>query len=133
VVALALAATMAGCGGDRYATDPAPVPTVTVGAVVTARQVTVSPARLRAGPIELLASNQTTTSQRVQLRSVRLAAGGTPLAQSTGPINPGGTTPLKAELGPGTYVVSVRSSEIEPATIVVAPAKAGDADRLLQP
>ena len=66
---LALAACAGGCGGDDFANDARATPATSVGAVVTVKGVTVSPARLRAGTIELLASNQTRTSQRVQLRS----------------------------------------------------------------
>ena len=55
------------------------------------------------------------------------------LSQSTGPINPGGTASLKADLAPGTYAVAARSSSLAPATLVVTPAPAGDADHLLQP
>ena len=132
-VALALAAGAGGCGADDYANDPPAPSAVTIGAVVTAKGVSVSPARLRAGTIELLASNQTRRSRRVQLRSVRLASGGTPLAQSTGPINPGGTASLKADLDVGTYVVSASSLAGPPATIVVAAARSGGSDRLLQP
>ena len=132
-IALALALGVGGCGGDQYANDERAPTAVSVGAVVTAKGVTVAPARLHAGTVELLASNQTATSQRVQLRSVRLTDGGEALSQSTGPINPGGTASLKAELAPGTYVVSARASSLAAATLVVTPAAAGDADHLLQP
>jgi hypothetical protein len=132
-VVLAFGLALAGCGGDDFANDPPPPPATAVGAVVTVKSVTVSPARFGAGTIELLASNQTATSQRVQLRSVRLTGGGAALAQSTGPINPGGTATLKAQLREGIYVVSVRTRAIEPATIAVgAPGTVGP-DRLLQP
>jgi hypothetical protein len=124
---------VAGCGGEDFANDERPASTITVAAVVTVKDVTVSPARFGAGTIELLASNQTATSQRVELRSVRLEGGGARLAQSTGPINPGGAASLKADLAEGTYVVSASSSAIEPATIVVGSARAGGSDRLLQP
>lgn len=133
VVALALVPAIGGCGGDDFANDKRAATAVTVGAVVTVKGVTVSPARLGAGTVELLASNQTRASQRVQLRSVRLPGGGPRLAQSTGPINPGGTASLKADLGQGTYVVSVRSSAIEAATLVVGPPRATGSDQLLQP
>ncbi len=132
-VALALMGALGGCGGDDFANDERPPPSITVSAVVTVRSVTVAPARFGAGTIELLASNQTARSQRVQLRSVRLTRGGTRLAQSTGPVNPGGAATLKADLDPGIYVVSVRSSAIEPATIVVGSPRPGGSDRLLQP
>jgi hypothetical protein len=132
-IALVLVLSVAGCGGGRYANDERPPPARSVGAVVTAKGVTVAPAHFEAGPVELLASNQTATSQRVQLRSVRLTEGGEALSQSTGPINPGGTASLTADLAAGTYVVSASASSLAPAAIVVTPARARDADRLLQP
>ncbi len=134
VVALALMAAVAGCGDDDdFANDPRSPTAITVSAVVTVKGVTVSPARFGAGAVELLASNQTATSQRVRLRSVRLAGGGPRLSQATGPINPGGTASLKADLGQGTYVVSARGSAVRAATIVVGPARPSGSDRLLQP
>ncbi len=131
-VAIALVTAVAGCGDD-FANDPRAAAESAVSAVVTVKGVTVSPPRLRAGAIELIASNQTTKSQRVQLRSVRLANGAAPLAQSTGPINPGGSASLKADLDEGTYVVSASGTDLEPASIIVAPARDSDSDRLLQP
>jgi hypothetical protein len=131
-IALVLVLSAGGCGGDQYANDQRARAARSVGAVVTAKGVTASPARLPAGLVELLASNQTATSQRVQLRSVRLTDGGDALSQSTGPINPGGTASLKADLAPGTYVVSARASPLPSATIVVTPA-AGGGDHLLAP
>jgi hypothetical protein len=133
VVALALVPAIGACGGEDFANDERPATAITVAAAITLKHVSVAPARFGAGTIELLASNQTATSQRVQLRSVRLARGGARLAQSTGPINPGGAASLKADLGEGLYVVSASSSAIEPATIVVGPRRAGGSDRLLQP
>jgi hypothetical protein len=133
VVALALAAIAGGCGGDGFANDARPAPRTSVGAVVTVKGVTTSPSRLTAGTVELVASNQVRTSQRVQLRSQGLADGARPLAQSTGPINPGGTASLTADLAEGTYVVSASDAEIAPATIVVEAARASGSDRLLQP
>ncbi len=133
MVALALVPALGGCGGDDFANDRRAAPAITVGAVVTVKGVTVSPARVGAGMVELLASNQTSRSQRVQLRSVRLPRGATRLAQSTGPINPGGAASLKADLAEGTYVVSVRSSAIAAATLVVGSPRSSGSDRLLQP
>jgi hypothetical protein len=101
-----------------------------VSAAISAARVTVSPARFGAGSIELIASNQTTTSQRVTLRS---QGGSDPLEQSTGPINPGDTASLTADLSQGRYVLSARSSAIDPAQIVVGAARANGADGLLQP
>ena len=91
-----------------------------ISAVITPRGVSVSPSRVGAGLIELRASNQTSRSQRVQLRSQRLASGGRPLAQTTGPISPGGVATLKAGVDEGTYTVTTRSAGAGPASLVVA-------------
>lgn len=133
---LALTATLvaAGCGGDdEFANDPRPATAITIGAVITDKRVTATPSHVGAGTIELLVSNQTSTSQRLQLRSEHLARGGRTLAQSTGPINPGGTATLKAAVDEGTYVVSARSAKIEPAELRAGPPRASAQDRLLQP
>jgi len=131
--ALAVSLVAAGCGDDDFANEPrAPAP-ITVSAVIAPRAVAVSPQRFGAGPIRLLASNQTQTSQRLQLRSRRVAPGGRALVQTTGPINPGGTATLDADVDAGTYVVSVRSSPISPAQLVVTRARGSAQDRLLQP
>jgi hypothetical protein len=132
VVALGLAA--AGCGGDDdFANDPRPAAPITVSAAILPARVTVSPARFGAGAIELIASNQTQTSQRVTLRSTGRTSQADELVQSTGPINPGDTASLKADLVTGSYVLTARSAAIDPARIVVGTARAGGADSLLQP
>jgi hypothetical protein len=128
---VALAFGVAGCGGgDDFANDPPAAAPVTVSAAISSLRVTVSPARLGAGTIELIASNQTTTSQRVTLRSQGAAA---KLEQSTGPINPGDTASLTADLTAGRYLVTARSPAIDPARIVVGAPSSGSADGLLQP
>jgi hypothetical protein len=129
-VAVALAGAAAGCGED-FANAPGPPPQITVSAVISPAGVSVSPSRLRAGTIELIASNQTATSQRLTVQSTR--GGGRRLRQATGPINPGDTASLKATLAAGSYLVSAGSPAIEPTTIVVSEPRTGNRDRLLQP
>jgi hypothetical protein len=132
VVVLAFGAV--GCGDDDdFANAPRPPLEITVGATIAPKRVSVSPARIGAGPIELLVSNQTTTSQRLTLQSETLTSGGRELKQSTGPINPGDTASLKANLDPGTYTVSVEDDGIAPARIDVGPRRPSGQDRLLQP
>jgi hypothetical protein len=131
---LALGAMLAGgCGDDEFANDRRPASSITIGAVITPKRVTATPSRFGAGAIELVVSNQTATSQRLQLRSERLARGGRPLAQTTGPINPGGTATLNVTVDEGRYVVSARSPRIEPAALAVGPPRESAQDRLLQP
>lgn len=131
---LALALAAAGCGGnDDFANDPRPAAPITLSAAISPARVTVSPSRFGAGPIELIASNQTQTSQRVTLRSTGRASQADELEQSTGPINPGDTASLRADLVKGSYLVTARAAAIDPATIVVGPARESAADSLLQP
>ena len=53
---------------------------------------------LAVGAVAQILDNETATSQRVRLRSDRLSSGGSTLAQSTGPISPGGVATLKADV-----------------------------------
>jgi hypothetical protein len=126
---------LAGCGGGDggFANDPRPPAAITVSAAILPERVTVSPSHVGAGTVELIASNQTSTSQRVTLRSRGRTGGGAPLEQSTGPINPGDTASLKADLSAGRYLVTVRSGAVAPATIVVGPPRGNAGDGLLQP
>ncbi len=129
-VVVAMGFGLAGCGDDDdFANERRPGAAITISAAILPARVTVSPARLGAGTIELIASNQTAKSQRVTLRS---RGGSDDLEQTTGPINPGGTASLKAELSEGSYVVSALSPAIDPAQLVVGATRDG-ADRLLQP
>jgi hypothetical protein len=132
-VAVALAFGVGGCGDDEFANDArAPSPLI-LSASITPTDVTVSPARLGAGAIELIASNLTTRSQRLTLRSQSPTGGADPLQQRTGPINPGDTASLTADLAPGTYRVTTGSAAIAPATIRVGAARRSAQDQLVQP
>lgn len=133
VVVLAVALGGCGGGGGDFANEPRPAAPITVSAAISPARVTVSPARFGAGTIELIASNQTATSQRVILRSRARGGDGAQLRQSTGPINPGDTASLTADLSAGSYLVSARSPAIDAATIVVGAPRASARDRLLQP
>ena len=133
VFALASTLAFSGCGAQQAADRPSRAPSITVSATISARAVTVSPAHFAARTIELLISNQTATSRQLVLRSARLAGGGEPLAQTSGPINPGGTISLQAALGAGDYVASIRGSTITPAAITVGPAGSDPQDDLLAP
>ncbi|HEY1538569.1 MAG TPA: hypothetical protein VGF63_04155 [Solirubrobacteraceae bacterium] len=123
-----LTALAGGCGnGEMPDADRQPA-TITVSATIAPKGVTVSPSRIGAGAITLLASNQTPRSQRLELRSARLPAGGHMLVQDTGPINPGATAFLKADVRAGSYVVSARGSTIATATLGVGPTRSAQDD-----
>jgi len=134
VLVLAWALAAAGCGeGDRQANGGDLRAEITVSTTIGPRGVSASPQRFGAGTIELLASNQTSTSRRVELRSRRLAAGGAAVVQSTGPIPPGAAASLKADLGEGLYIVSAPGSGLDPAGLIVGPERDRALDRLLAP
>jgi hypothetical protein len=134
-VAAVIALLAAGCGDETRSDDgDRRQAAITISVVIAPSGVSTSPRRrFSAGTIELLASNQTATSRSLELRSRRLAAGGSSLVQRTGPIPPGGTTTLTAAVDEGTYRVSAPGSGIAPSQIVIGPPRANAIDRLLQP
>lgn len=134
-VAVVVALGLAGCGDDDdFANEERAPVRIVLSAAITPSNVTVSPSRLGAGTIELIASNLTARSQRLTLSSQALgSAGATPLRQRTGPINPGDTASLTADLRPGIYRLTTGSPAISPATIRVGPPRESANDTLLQP
>ena len=133
-VAVAVALALGGCGADdEFANDEREPAPITLSAAITRSNVTVSPSRVGAGSIELVTSNLTSMSQRLTLSSRTLSDGGEPLKQRTGPINPGDTASLTADLAEGTYRVTTRSTAIAPATVRVGPERPSAKDELLQP
>lgn len=131
---VSFAVLISGCGGDDdFANSPRRPTPISVAATIAPSRVSVSPSRFGAGPIELLASNQTTSSQRLTLRSAAAAADSEPLQQSTGPINPGDTASLSADLAPGSYTVSVGAGAIAPARIEAGAPRPSGQDRRMQP
>ena len=133
LLALALGAAVAGCGedGDEYDnTARAPAPVV-VTAAITDRGVSVSPERLGAGPVELIATNLTGQAHELQFETDEIGGTGGGIQQSTGPINPGDTARLQADLATGAYEVSVDGER--PASLRVGAPRPSAQDRLLQP
>ena len=132
---IAVVALLAGgCGDDdEFANRERAPATITLSAAITPRDITVSPSRTGAGTVELITSNLTSISQQITLRSETLSAGTSPLEQRTGPINPGDTASLTADLVQGTYRVTTRKGRRPSATIRVGPTRSGSSDQLLQP
>ena len=133
--ALALAATgavtlLAGCGsGAHYANAPRPAELLNLTAAIANGKVVVSPIRFGAGPISFTVANETRSSQQMTIAS---SDGSNTLLQ-TGPINPGNTASVKANIVPGTYSVSTQDSTIQAATILVGPQRPSTQNTLLEP
>ena len=131
---LAGAATMvgvlvvSGCGSERkaYKNDPRPPAPINVAAYVSPDRISISPSSFGAGPIVVIVTNQSDTSQEVTLDGSRVE-------QSTGPINPGDTGEIKVFVHQGTYTLHTSSGLISPATMVVSEERESAQNEVLQP
>jgi hypothetical protein len=128
------AAFAAACGDeDDYANEPRPPAPIVVSAAVTDSAVSVSPREFGAGPVNLIATNQTEKAQEITLETDEIGGTEPGIQQRTGPINPGDTATLKADLRPGTYRIAVDGDEIKAAALEVGDARPSAQNELLQP
>lgn len=135
VVAVGAAMLIAGCGAsDDYANDERPAAPINLSVSVTDDRVAISPARVGAGPVVLIVSNQSGSSRDVRLSPPEGSSSACVDADaSSGPINPSGTARLQLDLVEGDCVVSVRGRDVRPARLSVgAPRETAQAE-LLQP
>ncbi len=101
-----LLVALAGCGTQgKYANQDRPPAPIVVTAAITPTGVSVSPTKFGAGPINLVVTNQTETSQRLTL--AQEVNGQSAPQEQTGPINPHDTASLQANVDQGTYAVRV--------------------------
>lgn len=100
---IAASVGLAGCGSTAHFADKSrPATPVSLSVYVNDRQVSVSPASVGAGPVIFVVSNGAAQTELVTIRP--LSGGGS--AASTGPINPGTSAQVQADLGTGSYTVS---------------------------
>ena len=109
------AAFVAGCGDEDFKNEPRPPVPIGLSGVIQTDRVTVSPARVGAGPIVITISNQTQRRRTITLE-------GETLVTRQGPIEPGDTATIQRTLAPGSYEVRAGSPtavrrEIEPAVL----------------
>ena len=133
--AILFAVPVAGCGGDDedYANDPRPPAPITISARIGDDRVSVSPREFGAGPITLIVSNQTEKAQELTLETDEIGGDAPGIEQSSGPINPGDTASLKADLRTGTYRVGVDGDGIKGVTLSVGDERPSAQSELLQP
>jgi hypothetical protein len=131
---LALAGLIAsGCGSQSdYKNDLRPAAPINVTAEISDRGVSVSPTRFGAGPIVLIVTNQSTSSQAVTLEDEQDVSG-KGLTQSIPAINPGDTGQIKADVTEGTYRVRVGNEAIPSATLFVGTKRRSAQNDVLQP
>ena len=119
-----------GCGGGSDFQDkPRPAATVQLSGVITSSKVTVSPARIGAGPVVILVSNQTKRSHTLTLDGANIAP------VRVGPINPLDTAEIQQTLQPGSYTVKAGSEEavakeIAPAHLTIGKARPSSNDQV---
>jgi hypothetical protein len=130
--ALAVAASVSGCGTDNvsYKNDPRPPSPINVTAAITDSQIKVSPRRFGAGPIVLIISNQSSDAQSVTFET---GGGESGIRQTTSAINPAGTAQLQIEVDQGTYELSVEDRRIRPASMRVGKPRPSSQNDLLEP
>ena len=135
LTAIGVSLPLSGCGGDEadYANDPRPPAPITVSARIGDDRVSVSPAEFGAGPVTLIVSNQTSEAQELTLETDEIGGDAPGIEQNSGPINPGDTASLKADLRSGTYSIGVDGDGIEGASLDVGDERESAQNELLQP
>ncbi len=135
VALLAGAVVIGGCGDDNdYKNEPRPPSPINVTAFVGAKRVSVSPNAFGAGPIVVIVTNQSNSSQDVTFQTSTAGSGGkNDVTQSTGPINPGDTGQIKLDVVQGKYQVKTGDGAISPASVSVGPERASAQNDVLQP
>jgi hypothetical protein len=135
--ALTAAVALGGCGDadHTYANTARPASPIVISASIDDKTVEVSPKKFGAGPITLIISNQSTSSQRVTLETDQAPgdAGPGEKAIETGPINPRETASVKGEVKQGTYALRVGGDGVHAARIVVGEPRTSAQNDLLQP
>jgi hypothetical protein len=135
--ALSAAFVLASCGDadHKYANAERPPTPIVVSASIDDQAVHVSPKHLGAGPITLIISNESTSSQQVTLETDDQPGESGPgeKAIETGPINPRETASVKGEVKQGTYALRVGGDGVRATRLVVGKQRPTSQNDLLQP
>jgi hypothetical protein len=128
---LAAGLVVAGCGGEDFANNPRPPVPVELTGVIQPDAVTVSPARIGAGPVLITMSNQTRTP-------ITTTLDGTSVRDRVGPVPPLDTATIQRTLEPGRYEVQAGSDvalprEIRPAELEIGRERRSSSSDLLLP
>jgi hypothetical protein len=125
---LLLLLVAAGCGAsaERKSNLRPPAP-INISVVIGQDGVTASPARFGAGPIMVIASNQSTAQQRLTLDGPRIK-------RSVGPIPPAETGSIQVTVQPGAYSLAADGGGgLKPAKLTVGPKRPSSQNQLLLP
>src|SRR3954467_10935246 len=108
---------LAGCGGEDFKNEARAPIRLELSGVIQDDEVTVSPAKLGAGPVAITISNQTDSPHSLTLQGASKAA-------PAGTVAPGDTATIQKTLEPGSYEVKAGSEkavtkEIRPAVLQI--------------
>jgi hypothetical protein len=130
-LAVAAAAAFAGCGDEDFKNEARAPVRIALTGVIQDDEVTVSPAKVGAGPVEITISNQTKMKRTITLE-------GESITEQGGPVQPGATVTLQKTLAPGSYEVRAGSEravrrEIRPAILEIGAERENSNNELLLP
>jgi hypothetical protein len=122
---------VAGCGEEDFKNDPRPPVPVELTGVIHDDAVTVSPAKVGAGQVSIVISNQTDGAKTITLE-------GDSITEQVGPVEPLATGQITRTLAAGTYEVRAGSrralpKEIAPATLTIDGEREDSSGDLLLP
>ena len=122
---------LAGCGGEDFENEARAPIRLELSGVIQDDEVSVSPAKLGAGPVAITISNQTDTPHSITLE-------GSSTVDRAGPVQPGDTTTIQKTLEPGSYEVKAGSEkavkqEIRPAVLQISKSRKNSNNDVLLP
>lgn len=121
---------VAGCGESQtFANKARPPVILNITAEITESGVLVSPAKIGAGPVHLVVTNQSDSSRELTLDSQSGNAG--EKNARSGPINPQGTAEVNVNLAEGDYRIG--ASGTQAATLTVGPSRPSGQNEVLEP
>ena len=131
-IGLAIAAALVGgCGDDDFKNEARSPIRLALTGVIKDDKVTVSPAKVGAGPVQITISNQTDSVRTITLE-------GESIREREGPVEPGDTATIQKTLEPGSYEVRAGSEkavrkEIQPAVLEIGKKRKNSNNDLLLP
>jgi hypothetical protein len=134
----ALIVSACGSAGGKSASLSRPPNPINLTVYVNDSKVSVSPAKVGAGPITFIVTNQASHAE-----ALAISMDGSTLA-STAPINPQGTTQVSVDFKPGKYTIATgaqgrndaqlsKQASIRPASIHIGRERASSSNSVLQP
>jgi hypothetical protein len=122
---------LAGCGGEDFKNEARAPIRLELSGVIQDDAVTVSPAKIGAGPVAITISNQTDMAHSITLE-------GASTVDRAGPVQPGDTATIQKTLEPGSYEVKAGSTkavtqEIRPAVLRIGKSRKNSNNDVLLP